>query len=223
MYQQQHQQVIYQTEVSELGGDCIMTKSYCIYCHTNTINGKKYIGQTCQDVHKRWQNGFGYREEQYIRKAIDKYGWDNFTHDILEENLSQDEANERERFYIQLYKTYNSQFGYNLTYGGNNGQPNDKTRKILSEKAKTRVGELNSRYGKHCSEEHKRKLREANIQSAMLNPIKCVESGIIYRNAADASRKLGIDKTGILKCSNGKQNQTHGLHFEKVGKEEYAA
>lgn len=38
----------------------------------------------------------------------------------------------------------------------------EETRKKISEKAKKRVGELNHFYGKHCSEEHKKKIAEKN-------------------------------------------------------------
>lgn len=191
-----------------------MEKTWCIYCHTNIINGKRYIGQTSQSLDKRWQNGFGYREGTYIRKAIDKYGWENFKHEILEEGLTLNEANEREQYYIQLYKSYDAEYGYNLTMGGRNGVPNEETKKILSEKAKLRVGELNNQYGKHFSDEHKKKLSISNRESAMSNPIKCIETGKVYKNAHDAGRETGANYTSILRCCKGVYKQTKGLHFE---------
>ena len=58
-----------------------------IYIHTSPSN-KSYIGQTRQkDVNKRWQRGNGYlknNQNNPISKAIKKYGWKNFKHDILE-------------------------------------------------------------------------------------------------------------------------------------------
>lgn len=196
-----------------------MEAKYLIYCHTNKFNGKRYIGQTSQTVEKRWQNGCGYRIGTYIRKAIDKYGWENFDHEILETDLTLEEANEREKYYIALYNTYNSEYGYNLTFGGNNGSPNDEVRMVLSEKAKKRTGILNSRYGKHCSEETKRKLSESNRESAFWNPIICLETRIIYHNAHDASRNTGADKSSILRCCKGIYKQTHGLHFQYAERE----
>ena len=91
---------------------------YTIYMHCNKINNKKYIGQTSLNPpEKRWKNGYGYSNQMFFQ-AIQKYGWDNFEHIILETNLTSEEANEKEKYYIKLYNTTNSQYGYNCTEGG---------------------------------------------------------------------------------------------------------
>ena len=88
---------------------------YIIYAHKNKINKKMYIGQTCQSPAKRWgMHGQRYKNQVFYN-AILKYGWDNFEHIILEKGLSKDEANKREQYYIQKYKTTDKQFGYNIT------------------------------------------------------------------------------------------------------------
>ena len=70
-----------------------MNKNYCVYCHTNKINGKKYIGITCQKPNKRWGvDGKKYHESPKFWNAIQKYGWDNFNHEVLFTHLSKDEA-----------------------------------------------------------------------------------------------------------------------------------
>lgn len=91
---------------------------WCIYKHTNKINGKVYIGQTCQDVNSRWgRNGQNYDPSYKFGKAIQKYGWNNFTHEIIEDNIpTQELANQKEIYYIELYQSY--YFGYNMTKGG---------------------------------------------------------------------------------------------------------
>lgn len=68
----------------------ISMKKYCVYCHTNKINGKKYIGITSQKPQHRWKNGQGYRNNEYFFRAIEKYGWHNFTHEILYTDLSKE-------------------------------------------------------------------------------------------------------------------------------------
>lgn len=110
--------------------------NYIIYKHTNKINGKCYIGQTCQKPEYRWgKNGNGYRG-QIFYKAIQKYGWDNFKHDILYQNLTKEEANIKEKECIKRYNSNNSKFGYNIEDGGNstvmkNGSEHPNATKVI--------------------------------------------------------------------------------------------
>ena len=68
-----------------------MTNNYSVYIHTNKTNGKKYVGITKQKPERRWQKGFGYVGSVF-GVAINKYGWDGFTHDIVACELSKNEA-----------------------------------------------------------------------------------------------------------------------------------
>ena len=94
-------------------------KKWKVYCYTNTINGKKYVGITCTSLAARsGKNGNKYVECPYFGYAIKKYGWDSFSVEILCENLSASEAALREDYYIELLKTRNPDFGYNIRPGG---------------------------------------------------------------------------------------------------------
>lgn len=94
---------------------------WIIYKHTNKIDGKSYVGQTKRDAQIRWQNGNGYKNNPYFYNAIEKYGWNNFSHEIIEKGiLTQEVANDREIFWIAFYNSY--EYGYNLTKGGSNGE-----------------------------------------------------------------------------------------------------
>lgn len=99
-----------------------MTKNntWCVYKHTNKINGKIYIGITIygENPNTRWANGLGYRNNKYFINAIEKYNWDNFTHEILFNNLTKDEACEKEIKLIALYDATNREKGYNISIGG---------------------------------------------------------------------------------------------------------
>lgn len=90
---------------------------YIVYSHVFP-NGKRYIGITKTDVDKRWMNGKGYKTQPKIAKAIEKYGWENVTHEILAVGLTQEMANTLEQFYIEKYDSMNN--GYNATIGGDN-------------------------------------------------------------------------------------------------------
>lgn len=100
----------------------IYNGTYCVYIHTNKINNKKYIGQTQygDDPNKRWRNGFGYKDCTYFYKAIQKYGWNNFEHEIIASNLTQEEANHFEELLIEKFETMSSDKGYNIKSGGEN-------------------------------------------------------------------------------------------------------
>jgi group I intron endonuclease len=101
-------------------------RTFVVYCHTNKINNKKYIGITCQEPTVRWgYKGNNYKQSQpYFASAVLKYGWDSFSHEILFDGLTAQEANDKEIELIALYNTYvgdpNCQ-GYNLTRGGFGG------------------------------------------------------------------------------------------------------
>lgn len=74
----------------------------CVYKHTFP-NGAIYIGKTDMEPEDRWLDGFGYRNSPMVFKAIVKYGWDNVQHDIIEDNLTHDEAIKLEQELIDEY------------------------------------------------------------------------------------------------------------------------
>lgn len=98
-----------------------------IYCHTSP-SGKKYIGQTLQTPEKRWgKNGIHYDLNTPFGKAIAKYGWDLFSHEILltlEANSREElikKMNIKEEEYIISLNTYVPN-GYNchaIKHSGN--------------------------------------------------------------------------------------------------------
>lgn len=90
------------------------SRKYCVYMHKNKINGKVYIGATCLIPKKRWANGKGYSGNKKFYKDIVEYGWDNFEHFIIIDNLDQEQSQILEKFYIQKYKY----ICYNKSVGG---------------------------------------------------------------------------------------------------------
>lgn len=91
---------------------------HCIYKHT-CPDGKVYIGQTFSgETEHRWQKGNSYKGQQFY-KAIEEYGWDNIRHEVIEDDIPGDLIDERERFYIKKYDSF--QNGWNATIGGKYG------------------------------------------------------------------------------------------------------
>lgn len=132
--------------------------TYCVYVHTNKVNGKKYVGQTIygESPQRRWDNGNGYKGCTYFYNAIQKYGWGNFKHEIVVNNLTKEEADNFEKILIEKLDTRNHDRGYNLESGGSkNKELSDETRKKLSESKKGKpTGPM--------SDETKRKISLAN-------------------------------------------------------------
>ena len=115
---------------------------FCVYKITNLINGKIYIGITKRNPKVRFNEHFVNKKELLFR-AKEKYGKENFTLEIIEKDLSEEEIDEKERYYIKFYNSLVPN-GYNLSVGG--------------------------MCNKNISEEGRKKLRQCNL--GIKNP-KC--------------------------------------------------
>lgn len=85
-----------------------------IYITTNLVNGKKYIGQHRANEYDDKYFGSG----SVLRKAIQKYGIENFINEILSVCETEEELNEQEIYFIQKYKATDNPDFYNLCSGG---------------------------------------------------------------------------------------------------------
>ena len=145
-----------------------------IYCFTNKINNKKYFGQTINPnsryaMHK-WNAE--HVSDHYFYRSIRKYGLENFSFEIVAENLSWEEADQKE---IELISEHNTIWpnGYNIAPGGTGKCPKiaklvgRKNRKIwdqLSEDEKVeRIERMRqSNLGREQTDFQKQKAMEAN-------------------------------------------------------------
>lgn len=139
-----------------------------IYCITNLVNGKRYIGQTTMPLYKRWHahkkaNGRCIS----IAAAIKKYGVDAFEIIEIDRAFSREELDEKEVAHIAAANTLDPQFGYNLRPGGMSATFSEETRALMSARKK----------GGTLTEEHKAKIAlagkgrrrsEASIQKQSL-------------------------------------------------------
>lgn len=145
-----------------------MSKLYFIYAHISP-SGKVYIGQTV-NIRSRWgTNGEHYRTKKedgsYIQpsfaRAIDKYGWKNFRHEILLEGISKSHADYAEKYLIRWYQMHNQ--SYNIASGG---EGCDAPRPPLTEERRRKISERllknHPMRGKHHTPEAMAKIIAAN-------------------------------------------------------------
>lgn len=97
--------------------------TYSVYMHTCLADGesfgKVYIGITSRPPEKRWgKRGQYYKHCLHFNNAIEKYGWDCFSHEIVACGLSKQEAISKEIELIAHYDARNPEHGFNLTKGG---------------------------------------------------------------------------------------------------------
>ncbi len=205
--------------------------SYCVYKHT-APNGKVYIGITSKNPLVRWKNGHGYQSNLHFHNAILKYGWDNFKHEILFQDLSKEDACKKEIELIAKYKSNNSEHGYNRSSGGEHGSegiiPTSETReKISVSLTGRRMSDEHKRHsadahrGLKRSEETKRKMSEiakkrgvseATRQATRISII-CVETNQIYPSINEAARRTGIARTAISNCCCNRSKSAGGYSW----------
>ena len=155
-----------------------MNKKYCVYMHKNLINGKIYIGQS-NNVKDRWsRNGERYKGCSHFYAAIQKYGWNNFEHIILEDNISLQEIEKKEKYWIAQYQSNLKEKGYNLTEGGETG--------CLSEETKQKMS--------------KSRLKYLDMNPEIRKPVICLETGEIFSSAHEVEKIKGILHTQISAC-----------------------
>lgn len=196
-----------------------MEKTWCVYIHKNKINGKVYIGQTCQQPReKRWHNGHGYNENPHFYSAIVKYGWDNFEHIIYKDNLTQKQADKLESNLIKQFNSMNDNYGYNMTSGGDHPKLSKESREKIS----------NSLKGKPLSQEHKKKLSEAakkrktppfskehkkKIGEYQKKKVQCIETGMIFDTITEAANWAGLkDHRNLSSYLTKKRGKSAGKH-----------
>lgn len=200
-----------------------MEKEYYIYMHKNKINGKIYIGQTCQNPSHRWRQGAGYQGCTHFYSAILKYGWDNFEHIILEEGLTKEEADLKETYFINKYNTIDDRYGYNLKDFHSHGEYSEKSKKKMSNSAIIRFSHREER------ENQSERIKKAYIQDAsrwdvIKKPVRCIETGEIFASTTEAAKWSGIKALSSFGNFFAGRSQSCGrhpitgekLHWERV-------
>lgn len=191
---------------------------YVVYVHRNKVNGKRYVGIT-NNTSKRWYGkGKKYENCPHFWAAIQKYGWDGFTHEIILSGLTLDEANVAERYYIAKFKTCDKSNGYNIQPGGDfvpsmkGKHHSDETRQKMRKSALGRVisEEQRQNHSKWMSE------NMVGKRNSRSRAVRCLNTGEVFESQRIAAQEKGVLQSKIWKCCNGKASHTHGLKWEYV-------
>ena len=175
-----------------------MKNSYIVYKHTSP-SGKVYIGITRQQPEQRWQGGLGYRHNEYFFRAILKYGWDNFAHEILLSGLDKNTACAAEVALIAAYRSNDKSRGYNITNGGETFRHSPESIRKMSENRK-------GKGLRRLPEITKQKIRENHSGGDNAKPVICLTTGRVYASINDAARDTGVDKSPLSRCCRGVKN-----------------
>lgn len=173
-------------------------RCWFVYVHINKINGKKYVGITSKPPEDRWGNeGYRYRNQPFYR-AIKKYGWDNFDHEIIASNLTREEANNFEKKLIEELNTHiNNGYGYNSTMGGDGILGHHHSEET---KEKMRACKIGIKF----SDEHRRKIGESNRGKTHSEESKIKMSLSRMGNVCPTRRKVtcgGLEFDSIQDCA----------------------
>ena len=229
--------IVSDTEQSVFGRGVATDMEYIVYCHTNKINGKQYIGITSMSFEERCgKEGSRYKNCVAFWNAIQKYEWNNFSHTVLAYDLTREKANELEIYYISKFNTMVPN-GYNLSLGGEVYERTEEWRKHMSEAMKGNK----SRTGMKNSEKHKKRMSELmkgndfgkyhKVTPEYIEKIKMsqpnrvvlqqyTKDGIFiaeYTSIKEASRKTGINEGNIGASSRGKLKSAGGFLWKRRG------
>lgn len=199
--------------------------NWIIYKHTFP-NGKHYIGKTSQTPEDRWgKDGNKYQKQKLIWRAIQKYGWNNVTHEILYTDLSKEEADNKEK---ECIKKYHSHYkdpegpGYNISKGGEGFLIIDESKRqeIINEwnegKTVKEIREMND----ISKESIKKILTKANIPRGerVQRGAEKYNSTQVYQydlkgnfinkfpSIQEASRQTKVPQQNISKCISGERH-----------------
>ena len=187
---------------------------YSVYKHT-APNGKVYIGMTRQVPEKRWLCGWGYQTQKRFYRAIQKYGWDAFSHEVLFEGLPHEEAEQKERELILFYKSYDPNHGYNVEMGGN-------CAKIVSEQTREKLRQINTTPEALARMQEFNDKRWSNPQAhiEMSKRFSGENNPMFGRKLSEAHKKAFVEagQKAVRPSMKGENNPRYGTHLSEEEK-----
>jgi group I intron endonuclease len=159
-----------------------------VYFIMNWINGKGYVGWTVKTVDQRWsEHRGGYGSAERLRRAIKKYGFQNFFVQEIESGLTAEQAKQMEKWWIARLATFGQ--GYNQTAGGDGSIGRvwtpEQRKQISDKKRGIPLGRPQWNTGKRLSAAHCQKLsdflleHQGNLGSERSSPLSPILSAVL--------------------------------------------
>lgn len=203
----------------------IEIEQYKVYKHT-CPNNKVYIGITkTYNLQKRWRKGKGYWSNEYFTNAINKYGWENIKHEILFNNLTREQAEQKEKELIQQYKSNQRRFGYNIESGGilnkivskftreklrQNALGKKATKETKEKMSKAHKGINCYWYGKHLSDETKEKIRRKRNKKIHQYSLE-MQFIQAHNSMTEIAKKFNVTRQNIYACCSQRRKSACGF------------
>lgn len=200
-----------------------MTKKYYIYKITNVLSEKVYIGQSIEPK-RRWKThqrlALKQLGNQYIHRAMNKYGPHNFSFEVIEEHNSLEDCNRAEAKQIEDANAQDKEFGYNIKPGGRKkgwkhteetkAKQSENWHKVHREDGIKEAHEANR--GRKLSEEHIEAIRQANIRNKRLVGHKQSQEQIDKR-VATIAKNYGSKVCNAPNCERTDGSKVGGIRY----------
>lgn len=166
-----------------------------IYCAYNKVNQKRYIGQTTQRLCERRSAHYTKDPDIYFHRALHKYNKEDFDWSIIDIAQSAEELDIKEKYWIKQYNTLDPTKGYNILPGGKGNRP-----------TKEQIQYARNKFVEKYSDDVKHVKKKKNIV--------CLETGQVFKTAADASKQMNIHHGHITEAANGKLKTAGGYRWQ---------
>ena len=195
-----------------------------IYCITNKINNKKYIGLTTQRLQSRFSQHKKQPTNSHLKNSFNKYGIDNFTFSEIDFAVNKEDLEEKEKYYIDLYNTLSREYGYNIRDGGETYVMGEETKqklrdanlgKVIDKDVKNKIskslkGRPSPMRGRHHRDDSLKKMSK----------VRMGEKNHFYgkSHTEDTKNKIGIKNKGNTHWLGKKHTEDTKIKISKANK-----
>ena len=182
-----------------------------IYLITNKINKKCYVGQTIKTPEYRWRQHIKCSKYEKVKhlplyRAFRKYGVENFTFEVIVQNVPSDLLNDLETNCIEAY---DGTKGYNILKIGNSTRGFKFSKETLLHLSNVRKGKEPINKGKKFPE-------LSGKNSPRSKAVACLNDGLEYESAAAAASYYNLDNSSVIAVCKGKRLTTGSLKFSYI-------